>query len=261
MKTSIQLGTWMGYAKEKGVPFDLKKTLAKVRSAGYEAVEVGGGEPVLGTPAEFFKLTRDAGLEISAYASGVTYNPWPPNTKSYQADMRYAKALGVKIMMICGGFNHYARRNQYAADYDIFGGNLGKAIAFANKLGLEVAYHPHRGCIVETGDETALLIKRLPKLKLCVDIAHLEASGDDAVKFINRFGKRIISTHIKDYDVKKNVFAELGRGNTRLNVGKCLTALKKAGYKGWLCVELDKTFRTPLESAKISRRYLKKHGF
>jgi len=251
----------MGYAKEKGIPFDMKKCLDEVRASGYEGIETGGGEAVLGKPSEFLKLTRDANLEICSYASGVTYNPWPPNTKSYQADMRYAAELGVKIMMICGGFNHYGRRNQYAADYDIFGDNLGRAMTFAHKLGLEIAYHPHKGCIVETGDETALLLKRLPKLKLCVDIAHLEASGDDAVKFIHRFGKKIISTHIKDYDVKKNVFTELGRGNTRLDVGKCLSALKKVGYKGWLCVELDKTFRTPLQSAQISRRYLQKHGF
>ena len=94
-----------------------------------------------------------------------------------------------------------------------------------------------------------------------MDTAHLEASGDDALAFIRRFGRKIIYTHIKDYDVKKNVFTELGRGNTRLDVGQCLKALKKTGYDGWLTVELDKTFRTPLESARISRRYLKKHGF
>jgi inosose dehydratase len=251
----------MTYAKEKATPLNLGQCLREARSAGYEAVEVGGGEAILGAPAHFLKLTRDNGLQISAYASSVTYNSWPPNIKTYQADMRYAAEVGVKIMMICGGFSHYGRRNQYAADYEIFGGNLGKAMNFAHKLGLEIAYHPHRGCIVETGDETALLLKRLPKLKLCLDIAHLEASGDDAVKFINRFGKKIISTHIKDYDIKKNVFTELGRGNTRLDVGKCVAALEKVGYQGWLCVELDKTFRTPLESAKISRSYLKKHGF
>ncbi len=77
MKTSIQLGTWMGYAKEKGIPFDMKKCLEEVRASGYEGIETGGGQDTLGKPADFLKLTRAAGLEICSYASGVTYNPWP----------------------------------------------------------------------------------------------------------------------------------------------------------------------------------------
>jgi inosose dehydratase len=260
MKTAIHLLTWAGYAGQQKMPFDLEASLREIREAGYDGVEAGGGEPLLGTPAEFLKKVQSAGLEIAAYGASVSYNPWPPNTAEYQADMRYAEALGVKTMMVCGGFNYFARRNQYAADYDLFGKNLGAALSFARKFGLEIAYHPHRGCIVETGDETALLLKRIPSLKLCVDIAHLEACGDDAVKFIRRFGKKIIHTHIKDYDVKKNVFTELGKGRSNLKVDACLRELKKAGYSGWICVELDQTFRTPLESARISRRYLAKLG-
>ena len=259
MKTAIHLGTWSGYAANQKIPFDLEVALKEIRDAGYDAVEVGGGEAALGSPTEFLKKVQAAGLEIAAYDTGVSYNPWPPNTADYQADMRYARALGVKTMMVCGGFNYFARRNQYAADYDLFGKNLAAALRFARKLGLEIAYHPHRGCIVETGAETALLLKRIPSLKLCVDTAHLEACGDDAVKFIRRFGRKIIHTHIKDYDVKKNVFAELGKGRSKLKVDACLRELKKVGYAGWICVELDQTFRTPLESAQISRRYLRRH--
>ena len=261
MRTSIQIGTWQGYAQARKVPFNLDETLREVREAGYDGVEVGGGEAVLGPPADFLRKARAVGLEVSSYATGVSYNPWPPNTADYQAAMRYAAALGVKTMMVCGGFNYFARRTQYAADYDLFGKNLAAAQRFARKLGLEIAFHPHRGCIVETGAETALLLKRVPEAGLCVDLAHLEACGDDAVKFIRRFGRQIIHTHIKDYDVKKNVFTELGKGRSKLDVAACLTALKKARYTGWLCVELDETSRTPLESARISRRYLKKCGF
>ena len=58
MKTSIQLGTWMGYAKEKGTPFDMKKCLEEVRASGYEGVETGGGEATLGKPAEMAEFWR-----------------------------------------------------------------------------------------------------------------------------------------------------------------------------------------------------------
>ena len=261
MKTSIHLLTWKGYASDQKTPFNLAQSLEEVRASGYEGIEVGGGEAILGKPGDFLKMTESFGLKIAACSTSVTYNPWLPNTKAYRADMRYAAELGVKIMMTCGGFNFRKRRNQYPADYDLFGQNLGAAIRFADKNGLQIAFHPHVGSIVETAAETALLLKRIPDLKFCVDTAHLEAAGDDAVKFIRRFGRKIIYTHIKDYDQRKNVFTELGRGNSRLDVGLCLDALRKTGYDGWLTVELDKTFRTPLKSARISRRYLKKHGF
>ena len=261
MKTAIHIGTWAGYAGKRQEPFDLGATLREIKNAGYDGVEVGGGERMLGQPADFLATVKAVGLEIAAYGTGVSYNPYPPNTADYQADMRYAAALGVKTIMVCGGFNYYNRRTQYAADYDLFGKNLGAAVKYAQKLGLEIAYHPHRGCIVETGDETALLLKRIPSLKLCIDTAHLEACGDDSIKFIRRFRRQIIHTHIKDYDVKKNVFTELGKGRSDLDVGTCLAELQKVGYPGWYCVELDETSRTPLESALISRRYLKKHGF
>ncbi len=231
MKTSIQILTWLGYCKEKKAPFHLGKCLEEVCAAGYEGIEISGEKALLGSPAKLLKLTRDSGLQISAYASDVSYNPWLPNTKAYQADMRYASELGAKIMMICGGFNYYGRRNQYSADYDLFGRNMATALAFAHHLGLEIAFHPHRGCIVETAAETALLMKRVPKLKLCVDTAHLEASGDNAVKFIRRFGKGIIYTHIKDYDVKRNVFTELGGPR---QIQSRLDPMPRGSRKGWL---------------------------
>ena len=164
MKTSIHILTWKGYAQEQKIPFNLPQCLEEVRDAGYEGVEVGGGEAVLGKPDEFLNLTEKLGLEIAAYSCSVTYNPWPPNVKAYQADMRYAARLGVKTIMTCGGFNYYTRRNQYAADYDLFGKSLGAALKFAHKTGLEIAFHPHAGSIVETGKEAALLLKRIPDL-------------------------------------------------------------------------------------------------
>ena len=113
-----------------------------------------------------------------------------------------------------------------------------------------------------------MMVKRLPRLKFCVDIAHSEAAGDDALAFIRRFGKRIITTHIKDYSWKYDSFVELGRGDGRLDVAACVKGLARAGYDGWLTVELDKRFerlpgkvRTPLESAKMCRRYLKRCGY
>ena len=158
------------------------------------------------------------------------------------------------------------RRYTYGWEYDMFADNLGRAIANANEHGLEVAFHNHRGCIVETIREVKEMVKRLPHLKLCVDIAHSEACGDDAFKFIRTFRDRIIYTHIKDYSWKKDSFIELGKGDGKLDVAACIRELENIGYDGWLTVEMDKKVigkrpGTALESAKMCRRYLKKCGY
>ncbi len=173
--------------------------------------------------------------------------------------------MEVPIIMCCGGFIPNQRRNTYDFDYDMFADNLGRAIRFAEKLGLTLAFHPHRGCVVETIEETQQMIKRLPELKLTADIAHLEASGANAMEFCRQFGDRIVYTHIKDYHWKKDSFVELGKGDGNLDVADCVRILDEAGYEGWLTVELDKRHDrftnppTPLESSRLSRRYLKRH--
>jgi len=260
MKASILINTWLNHARENKTTFSLERCLSEIKEAGFYAVGLYGGESLLGSPRDVLRLTAKHQLEISAYGTSVTYNPYPPNEKQYRTDMRYAKALGVRILAMTGGFNYYGRRNQYPADYALFAGNLGTALKHAKKLGLQIAFYPHTGSIVETAAETRLILKRLPELKLCPDIGQLEAAGDVAIEFIRLFKSRLIYAMLTDFDERKNVFTELGKGPSRTQVADCIQALKKAGYTGWLTVALGKTFRTPLESAKISRRYLQKCG-
>ena len=263
MKTAINSTTWEAYATFRGAPFALETFFREAAEAGYEGVEVGGGEAVLGTPSACRQLARQYGLELAAYASNITYNPWAPNTQRYRADIRYAAQLGVPLLMVCGGFLPSPRRNTYDCDYDMFAGNLGSMLKCAARHDITVAYHPHRGCIVETTAEAAKLAARLPDIRFCPDFAHLEASGDDALRFLTRFGSRCVYTHAKDYHWGKNIFTELGKGRSKLSVQACVASLRARGYDGWLCVELDKKFsgaapRTPLASARISRAYLRK---
>jgi inosose dehydratase len=262
MKAAINACTWGGYAKFRGEAYDWRRFVREAAEAGYEGVELGGTRDTLGEPDACRKLVERNGLQIVSFAASVTYNPWKPNTEQYRASIDYAAALGVPILMTCGGFIPNQRRNTYAFDYDTFAGNLGAAMRYAERHGLTLAFHPHRGCVVETVAEMKEMVKRLPDLTVCVDIAHLEASGEDALRFIRTFGNRIITTHIKDYSWKKDSFVELGQGDGKLDVAACIRALRRAGYDDWLVVELDKKFtdkdRTPLESAKMCRRYLKR---
>lgn len=266
MKASINGALWGGLGPRLGVSFSWKDIVRDTSLAGYDGIAMGGNEDTLGKPRECLAYVRDHGLEISEWFAPVTYNPYPPNTRDYRRAMRYAARLGVKNVAVCGGFKPDPRRNVYGFDFDMFAGNLGKALEFAHSLGLELAFHPHRGCIIETLFETKQLIKRLPDLKLMLDIAHVEASGDDAMRFIRAFGKRIIATHIKDYSWKLNSFVEPGRGDSKLDVAACISQLDARGYTGWYTAELDrdwsKVAKPPqaISVARSIRRFLRKCG-
>ncbi len=268
MRIAINAVTWSGYARFAGQHFDWREFVRDAASAGYDGVELGGTEQTLGKPRDCRTFVNDQGLAMAAFAANVTYNPWLPNTREYRAAMRFAARLGVSTLMCCGGFLPNRRRTTYAFDYDMFAENLGRAMAFARDLGLTIAYHPHQGCIVETISEAGEMVKRLPTIRFCLDTAHLEACGVDANAFVRRLHDRIAYVHVKDYSWKRDSFVELGRGDGKLDVAECIGELARRGYDGWLTVELDKKFdrcrgkvRTPLQSARINRRYLVSNRF
>lgn len=260
MKTAVNTCNWDCYAKAGGRQGGFDKFLSEAREAGCNGVEVGGLDKIFPTPADAKRAIADHGLEIAAYWASVTYNPWHPNIEDYENSIRFAAAMGVEILMVCGGFLGNQRRNTYDLDYDIFAGSLGAAAKFAKEHGMRTAYHPHRGCICETTAETQKITDRLPELEICADIAHLAACGDDAVAFIRHFADKILHTHIKDYDGESDRFMELGRGDGKLDIPACINALQKIAYQGWLTIELDRAWDdslpTPLESTKISVDYL-----
>jgi len=96
------------------------------------------------------------------------------------------------------------------------------------------------------------------------------------VQFCRDYADSILTVHIKDIDpdvlaegVEKGwdygafsdhgIFAELGRG--MVDLPGVVEVLKGAGFDGWLIVETDETqLGSPLESAMVSRKYLRSLG-
>ena len=252
MKTAVNAPLWRGWSKYDDHEFSAERWFAEAAALGYQGVELGGCHELIGEPAQTRALCAEHGLEIAAYAAGTTWNPFEPAIEKYQRDIRYAHELGVTTLMCCGGFIPSPRRTTYPADYDMFASSIGPMVAFAADHGCEVAYHPHRGACVETIAETRAIIERVPEVKLCVDIAHLEAVGESALRFIQEFGERIIYTHIKDYRWDGDTFCELGQGDGDLDVAACLAELRRQGYDGWLTFELDKKWDGDQPSAQDS---------
>jgi inosose dehydratase len=119
--------------------------------------------------------------------------------------------------------------------------------------GLEPVFHYHLGTDVETAEEADRLLD-LTDVSICLDTGHLRLAGGDPVEAVRRWGPRIKQVHVKDADVAAHArvreaggdLAEVVRADGFCAVGQgdvdmpgVLSALRKAGYTGWLVVEQD----------------------
>ena len=265
MKTSVNACQWNSYASWKGTEKDWKTFVREAAEAGYEGVELAGHPDKLGPADEVVDFVKSLGLEISAFGGGMTVDYHEPARERNLSELKYMEQLGVDTKMVCGGFLGPPRRTVIDAEYVEFAEQLAWLCDEAEQHGVSVAFHPHRGSIVETGDELEKVLSRVPKLRICVDIAHLEACHQDAMDFIERFSEKIIYTHIKDFHWGTKSFMEMGQGDSKLDPGACVKLLIEKGYQGWMVAELDRRWEKtegmacpdPLTAAKVNREYLR----
>jgi len=141
-------------------------------------------------------------------------------------------------------------------------------------LGVRLAVHPHAGFYVETRAEVETLfnVTDAKALGLCVDAGHLVYGGADPVEVVETYGPRVRYVHIKDVNprilalstqnglgflgaLRSYIFCDLGRGC--VDLGRFMGALHKVNYSGWMVIEQDTSPKSPLETARANRRYLK----
>jgi inosose dehydratase len=261
LRVAHQAMTWEGWWQKNKIPFNVETLLHEIRQAGYEGVELGGDARTFGPPRRLHDLLAVSELELAAWAISVTANPWPANTEEYRRHIDYAAEMGVKVLMCCGGFlGEGGRRTTFDDDYRVFAENLNAAADYAKPYGQTIAYHPHRGCIVETVEEVDRLFRHHPRVALCPDTGHLAAVRSDPATLIRRYPAKILHMHLKDFDTKTRNFTELGQGDAGIDFKAVRDALREIRYKGWLVVERDDPLIPAIESAQISRKFLRRVG-
>ncbi len=92
-----------------------------------------------------------------------------------------------------------------------------------------------RTCLGRNSDEILELISVHPDLRVCFDTNHLLA--EDPVRFIERVGDKIVTTHVSDYDAIDERHWLPGEGTTDWK--RLYDALCRVGYDGAWLYELD----------------------
>ena len=140
--------------------------------------------------------------------------------------------------------------------------------------GLKAALQNRVGSYVETPDEyEAVLDRTEPDLVwLAPDLGHWAYAGGDPATLIRTYAGRLAEVRLKDFDARVfehvraerlgfRAFLQLGGfkepGEGSLPLEPALAPLARAGFGGWVCVDLEHTARQPKESAAVSRQYLR----
>lgn len=247
--------------------WEFEQFLREVADLGYEAVEnFAFITKYFDDNAEEVKGLLDKyGLEMANLYEHFTDD----DEADYQSAVSYVafmKKIGATYLNLQGVMwqdkpldrpTDEAKIKQYAA----LSNRIGK---LCKDNGCVACFHPHANTPVYTERQIDLFLAHTdPELvTLCLDTAHTTLAGMDAVQAFEKYLPRLGYVHLKDVipdlewnpDWPMDRFCELGVGT--VDFRGIHKVLKRGGYDGVLCVELDKRSVCNYKSAMISRRYL-----
>ena len=243
-----------------------EKMLTEIKEAGYDGVEFN---PVhINDPNAIKKIAKSLSLEIMGISAG---DP--------KKGIDFAYRLGAKAYVVGGPtFDSLGIKKAEESHYIRLAEELNSLVEFSRRNPIIVTLHPHLGTFVLTEYDLDEILGRVSGLKFCPDVAHLKAGGTDPVHVIKKYKDRIWGVHLKDLFISKypmkgqerfsvekltkdDRFVELGKGNAGIYIKKIMDTLEETGYNGWVTVELDSTDKTPFESAKSNREFLRNIGY
>jgi sugar phosphate isomerase/epimerase len=231
---------------------ELASTLKKVKSIGYDAVQLSALGPI--DTKELKNMLDGEGLTVAA-----THTDYRLLRDEPQKVIDEHQLLGCKyvaIGSIPAEYRHEEGYHQFAREASEVAGRL-------RESRLVFGYHNHSFELEKFGERTALGIlyaESDPELFTSeIDTYWIQHGGGDPALWIRSLKGRAPLVHLKDMTVKDGqpIFAEVGEGN--LNWPYILDACREAGVL-WYIVEQDICQRDPFESLALSLRNLKAMG-
>jgi inosose dehydratase len=256
MKAAINVWTW-GFGRKQ----DVEQALKEVSDIGYRYVEnIYSVCDTLPDKAEFDALLARYGLEFVCGYFHLTGDDAADDARAERC-VSFLQQQHVPLMNVqaagrpTGGVTERDLAHTVA--------RITKISELARQAGVTPCLHPHYGTMVEQATELAYVAEHIDSklLRLTIDTAHTVLGGMDPVATFAQYASRVSYVHMKDIGLTRDPtqpwwtgFRELGRGC--VDFAGVVAELKKVGYDGYLCVELDRPRVCGYKSAAISRQYL-----
>lgn len=222
----------LGIAGYSFVHFGLGESLAMMKRLDVRYLCIKDFHlPFTSTDAEiaaFHEKLSQSG--VTGYAVGPIY--MTKSKTEIDDAFEYAKRVGVKLIVGVPNKEDLAYISGKAAEYDI-------RYAIHNH-GPEDKLYPNAASIFE-------LVKDLDaRMGLCFDMGHNMRDGEDPIRDLERYHKRIFDIHLKNVTAatKDGKTCELGRGV--IDIPQFVRTLRKVRYDGKCSLEFEKDMKDPL---------------
>lgn len=249
MKIGIQTRPW-GPEKNRQ---QLTEVLADIARTGYDGFEIGAQHLEIARPEILQQLAAEHGLSVvGIHVGGEIYDPQSVQAAldNLERIIAYAKSVGAAYIPYSGKLKENKSEVELAHQAE----NLNRIGQLCQKQGLRLCYHNHYWEIENDCAELRHLCRHTdPDLVwLCLDVGWVARAGGDPVAVAEEFWDRVGYFHLKD--TTPDEWMEIGSGTVDF---AGLFKLIQGRYDGWLVVEQDETRRQPVDSARLSRNYMK----
>jgi sugar phosphate isomerase/epimerase len=197
------------YSLRDDARIDLERTLADIASIGYKDVELLGSMNNFGMPPARLREVLDRN-GLSAPSTHVSADA----LKDLQRQIIDAEILGHKYIVVASlPIAKPAKLDDYRRWADLLNG----AGRIARERGVWIGFHNHADDFVKIDGQVAydVLVERIDPnaVRLQLDTGNAAMAGHDPMEYMDRFGDRYWSFHIKDVpQLGAKTDTELGQG-------------------------------------------------
>jgi sugar phosphate isomerase/epimerase len=210
-------------------PEDVEKTLNRIRSIGYNAVQVSGFGPI--DPKYLKELADKAGVKIVA-----THISYDRLLNDFDALVKDHKTWECEYVGIGGMPSKYRKSKEGFITFAKEASEIGKRLA---ENGLNFIYHNHYFEFQKfdgvLGYEVLLNESDPRYFGFEIDTYWLHTGGASIVDWIKKVKGRMDVIHLKDMIIKNDEQTDAAIGEGNFNWKKILKTCKETGVK-WYCV-------------------------
>jgi sugar phosphate isomerase/epimerase len=240
-----------------GTTPDLAQTFAEIHSAGWRAVELFWHDlSWLGTPDRLREALGD--LQVATLFGAAKLPTDRVQLTRMQNEIVYAAEIGAAHYGMIGG-DRLRWRAPSDEEYDDLTRFCEALAVFGTSVGVDVAYHPHVACTIETEQEIDRLMASTEALTLCLDASHIALVDEDPLAHLRKYRSRTSYIHLKDW--ARGAFVEMGEGTLGIDFAAILAELESWSFPGWVVVEQSRSSVSPLRSCQINAAYLRSLGY
>ena len=240
-----------------GTTPDLAAVAAEIRGSGWGAVELFWHD--LGWLGPAVGLREALGdLRVATLFGKVELPVTGEQTTRMRHEIAYAAEVGAAHYGLVGG-TRLRYRPPSADEEQSLAAFCEEMAHFGESVGVQVAYHPHVACTVETEAEIDRLLDATQALTLCLDVSHIALVDEDPLAHWAKYRARTSYVHLKDW--ARGTFVEVGEGTLNIDFAGFLAALDAAAFPGWVVVEQSRSDISPRRSAEVNAAALRRLGY